>query len=84
MRNCCFYYISLNKIVRVLFMEACRRSGGIAPPALNLGDKWRLVVNITPRVVLPRKQRHDKYFRNRNAKPGKSEFTYISSLYDAV
>jgi hypothetical protein len=32
-------------------MKACRGSGGIAPLVLNLGTRWRLVVNITSRPL---------------------------------
>jgi hypothetical protein len=35
-------------------MMACRGSKSIAPPFLDLGTKWRQVVNFTPLLFYPR------------------------------
>jgi hypothetical protein len=44
------------KVVPVHNMKACRGSKGIPPLILDLGAKWRWVVNIMPRPLYPRKQ----------------------------
>jgi hypothetical protein len=37
-------------------------SGGIAPRILDLGNRWRLVVNFTPRSLYPRKITHGTHW----------------------
>jgi hypothetical protein len=42
------------EIVPVQAMKAGRGNRGVAPPILNLGVRWRCVVNIMPRPLYPR------------------------------
>lgn len=46
------FYVYAMKIVCVHFMKAYRRCRTIAPRVLNLGSKWRRVVNFAPRGPL--------------------------------
>jgi hypothetical protein len=44
------------KVVPVYAVKAYRGSGGVAPPILNLGTRWRWVVNSTPRPLCLRER----------------------------
>jgi hypothetical protein len=46
----------IDNVVPVHAMKAYRGRSGIAPVILNLGAKWRWVVNITPRPYYPQKE----------------------------
>jgi hypothetical protein len=44
------------KVALVLAMRACEGSRSIAPLLFNLGARWRLVGNVTPRPLYPRQR----------------------------
>ena len=48
------YLISKSKIVPALAMNAYRRSRSTSSPILNLGARWRWMVNMTPRPLYRR------------------------------
>jgi hypothetical protein len=45
-----------SKVAPVHAMKAFTRSGGIAPPILNLGTRWSPVINFMPRPLHPRER----------------------------
>jgi hypothetical protein len=42
-----------HRVVLVRAVKACRKSGGITPPILNLGTRWRWVVSFIPFLLQP-------------------------------
>jgi hypothetical protein len=40
-------------VVPVHSLKTCRESVGMAPFIVNLGTRWRLVINVTPRPPYP-------------------------------